>query len=272
MRENDVGHADDVFVEKDAERCRLDRLHQRGEAGDVGEQRSHLAPAADKIETVGVARKPLGEIGREITRQRGMRPFRGRLPPPGLAQHLQVAERLVDRRLQVGEIDRLGQKIEGAAVHRGANVGHIAIGRDDNGRKPFLGLLKLLQQRQAVHARHVDVGHHHVDIAVRLDCGERLDPVPGEQEADRSVADLAAESLQDKRFQIRLVVDDEDARGHAAHPSRASISPLQHRKIDRLGQQRRGAVFKRLALRFHVAIGRDHDDRHVGAGGPGLWQ
>ena len=54
---------------------------------------------------------------------------------------------------------------------------------------------------------------------------QRLHPVAGEQEADVAVADLPAELLQDQRFEVRLVVDDEDARRHAASPSRVSISP-----------------------------------------------
>ena len=39
-----------------------------------------------------------------------------------------------------------------------------------------------------------------------------------EHEADRAVADLAAEFLQDERLEVGLVVDDEDARRHAADP------------------------------------------------------
>ena len=51
-----------------------------------------------------------------------------------------------------------------------------------------------------------------------------FDAVAGEQEADGAVADLAAELLQDERLEVRLVVDDEDLRGHAARPTRVSIS------------------------------------------------
>ena len=72
-------------------------------------------------------------------------------------------------------------------------------------------LLQLLQQRQPVHPRHVDVGHHHVDVAVLLEQLQRLDAVAREQEADEPVADLPAEFLQDQRLEVRLVVDDEDA-------------------------------------------------------------
>ena len=223
--ENDVRHAGEIVVEQLAEHARLDRFDERGEAGDVGEKSGDLAALPGEADPVRIAREPLREVGREVARQRSMRPLCRRLPAPRLAQDLEVSKRLGDRRLEVGEVDRLGQEIEGAAVHRRADVGHVAIGGDDDGRKLLLGLLQLLQQRQAVHARHVDVAHHHVDVGVRFDERERLEPVMREQEAHGAVADLAAEFLHDERFEVRLVVDDEDARGHAAIPSRASISP-----------------------------------------------
>ena len=37
MGEDDIGHAGQVFVEQRPEHARLQRLHQRGETGDVGE-------------------------------------------------------------------------------------------------------------------------------------------------------------------------------------------------------------------------------------------
>ena len=132
VREDDVGHADQIVVEERAERARLDRLDQRGEAGDVGEERRDLAALPGKVEPVGVAGEPLGEVGREVARQRRVRPLGRHLPPPRLAQHLEMPQRLGDRRLEVGEVDRLGEEIEGAAVHRGADVGHVAVGRDDD--------------------------------------------------------------------------------------------------------------------------------------------
>ena len=131
----------------------------------------------------------------------------------------------------------------------------------------LVALLQLLQQRQAVHARHVDVAHHHVDVAVGVEHGQRLQPVTGEQEAQRAVADLAAEFLDDQRLEVGLVVDHEDRGGHAASPSRASISLAKRREVDRLGQQRLGAALQRLALGLGVAIGGDHDDGHVGPRG-----
>ena len=88
----------------------------------------------------------------------------------------------------------------------------------------LLVLLQLLQQRQPVHPRHIDVGHHQVDVAVRLQHGQGFDAVAGEQKADRSVADLVPELLQDESLQVRLVVDDQDPCGHAARSTRVSIS------------------------------------------------
>ena len=61
-------------------------------------------------------------------------------------------------------------------------------------------------------------------MRVLLDRGQRLDAVMGEYERHRAVADLAAEFLQHQSLEIGLVIDDEDGRGHAACPSRLSIS------------------------------------------------
>src|SRR6266446_1748836 len=63
-----------------------------------------------------------------------------------LAHHLDMTNGLVDGHFEIAEIDRLGQKIERAAVHRDADVAHVAIGGDDDGRFLVLGLLQFLQQ------------------------------------------------------------------------------------------------------------------------------
>src|SRR5713226_8447768 len=47
-----------------------------------------------------------------------------------LAHHLDMTDGLVDRGFEIGKINRLGQEIERAAVHRGADIAHIAIGGD----------------------------------------------------------------------------------------------------------------------------------------------
>ena len=141
-----------------------------------------------------------------------------------LAHHLDVADGLVDGHFEIAEIDRLGQKIERASIHRGTDVAHVAIGGNDDGRLPVLGLLQFLQQGQAVHPRHVDVGNHHVDMRMIRDRLQRLDSIMGEYERHRAIANLLAEFLQDQSLEIGLVIDNEDGCGHAACPRRASIS------------------------------------------------
>ena len=103
VRKDDIRHAGQIFVEDLAEHAWLERLDEAGEAGDVGEQRRDLAAPAGKVDPVGIAGEPLGEVGREVARQRRMRPLRRRLPPPRLAQDLEMAQRLGDRRFEIGE-------------------------------------------------------------------------------------------------------------------------------------------------------------------------
>ncbi len=141
-----------------------------------------------------------------------------------IAHHLDMTDGLVDGQFEVAEIDRLGQEIERAAVHRGSDVAHVAIGRDDDGRLLVVGLLQPREQRQPVHARHVDIGHHQVDLRMGLDRLQRLDAVAGKHEVHRAVANLLAELLQHQSLEIGLIIDDEDGRGHAAWPTRVSIS------------------------------------------------
>ena len=224
VREYEIGHAGEIVVEKRPKHVGFERLHKRGEAGNVGEQRRDLAALPAEINRVRVAGKPFSQIGREVTRKRGMRPLGLRLPPPRLAQDFDMPNGLGDRRFEVEKIDGLGQEIERAAVHRGADIGHVAIGRDDDGRELFLVLLQLLEQRQPVHPRHIDVGNHHIDVAVGLQHSQGLDAVAGEQKADGPVANLVPELLLDERLQVRLVVDNQDSCGHAVRSTRVSIS------------------------------------------------
>ena len=183
MREDDVGHRAEIFVEHLAQHRGVETFDEGREAGDVGEQRRDLAALAAEIERRGIAGEARGEIGREIARQRRVGALGRRLPTLGFAQHLDMADRLFNRGLEIGEVDRLRQEIEGPAIHRGADIGHVAIGRDDHGRDFFLRLLQLGEQRQTVHARHVDVGEHEVDIAFSASARQSLDAVVREQEA-----------------------------------------------------------------------------------------
>ena len=140
-----------------------------------------------------------------------------------------MGDRLADGRLEIGEIDRLGEKVESAAVHRGADVGHVAVSRHDDGREPGRLVLQPREQGQPIHPRHVDVGHDHVEVAVLGEEGQRLDAVAREAEGDRAVLDLTAKLLPDEILEIGLVVDDEDFRGHAAPIASSSRRPISPR-------------------------------------------
>jgi hypothetical protein len=74
-----------------------------------------------------------------------------------LAHHLDVTDGLLDRQFEIGEINWLGQEVERATIHRDADIAHVAIGGDNDGRFLVVSFLQLLQQREAVHPRHVDV-------------------------------------------------------------------------------------------------------------------
>src|ERR1700676_3741160 len=163
------------------------------------------------------------------------------------AHHLDVAHSLFDGHFEIAEIDRLGQEIERPAVHRGTDVAHVAIGRNDDGRFLFFRLLQFLQQGKAVHPRHIDVGHHHVDMRMILDRGQCFQSVVGEHEGHRAVANLLAEFLQDQSLEIGLIVDEEDRGGHAACSSLVSISSRSSAKS--IGLVRSPTAPRSIALR-----------------------
>jgi len=48
-----------------------------------------------------------------------------------------------DRRFKVEKVDGLHQEIEGVSVHRGADVGDVAIGGHNDGGELIVGILKL---------------------------------------------------------------------------------------------------------------------------------
>ena len=128
MGKNDIGHAGEILIEQWSEDAWVQRFHKRGETGDVGEKRRNFAALPAEIDGISVAGQPLRQIRREVTRQRRIGPFGRRLALTRVSQELDMPERLGDRGFQVEKIDRLGHEIERAAVHRGADIGHVAIG------------------------------------------------------------------------------------------------------------------------------------------------
>ena len=99
-----------------------------------------------------------------------------------LLPRLHVLQRALYRHLQVIEVEWLGNEVERTAVHRGADVLHVSVGRDDDRTEIGVQLRYLGQQRQPIHLGHVDIRDHHVDLRIAVEHIERLDPVLGEDE------------------------------------------------------------------------------------------
>jgi hypothetical protein len=114
--------------------------------------------------------------------------------------------------LEVDEIDRLGDEVEGAAVHRGAQIGHVAIGRDDDRTHLVAVLAQPRENRQTVHHRHVDVAQYQIDVRLGGQHLERFLAVPGEAESKLALANLLAEAMCQQQLEIGLVVNGEDFR------------------------------------------------------------
>ena len=182
------------------------RLGERGEADDIGEQHRDVL-AAHRSQRLVLPGEQLDDVGREIARQVVAHALRLVALAANFAQARDLVERLADRQLEVGEVDRLGDEVERAAVHRDSDVGHVAVGRNDHraqvGRKPG-------EQRQSVHHGHVDVGEHELDPGIGRYQAQRLGAVARKLKFVFAGPDLAAKALADQLFEIRLVVDSEN--------------------------------------------------------------
>ena len=121
----------------------------------------------------------------------------------------QVLQRARDGELQVVEVNRLGDKVEGSPIHGRAYVLHIAIGRDDHRADIGLDLGDLLDQRESVHLGHVDVGEHQVYVRLFLEPVEGFQAILGKDELVEAGANIPTHSLKHEPFQIRLVVDNQ---------------------------------------------------------------
>ena len=152
-----------------------------------------------------------------------------------LAHDPGVPEGLVDRGLEVVEVDRLGHEVERAPVHRDADVVHVAVGGDHH--RPDLGihLAERIEEGKAVEPRHVDVGEDHLELGVLREPLQGLEPVLGEGELELAAPDAATELLADEDLEIGLVVDDEDLRRPSVHLVRGDPVRVRHGKPSDFG-------------------------------------
>ena len=125
-----------------------------------------------------------------------------------------LAQGLIERGIEVVKVDRLGDKVEGPPVHGGADVGHIAVGRDNDDPEEAIQPSDVVEQRQAVHARHVDVRQHYIDGGFGLEIVESLDAVSGEGKDQFAAANTLPKLLADQKLQVRFIIDDQDGGRH----------------------------------------------------------
>ena len=139
----------------------------------------------------------------------------------------------MDGDFEVVEVDGLGYEVEGAPIHRGADVVHVAVCGDDDGADFGAHAFQLAQQRQAVHDGHVDVRQDESDVGIFMQLGQGFFAVVGEDEVDLALADEAAELLADEQFQVFLVVYHEEAggqgRSQGQSPFKACLAAWQER-------------------------------------------
>ena len=135
----------------------------------------------------------------------------------GRAHHLaelrHVPERLGEGGLEVLEVERLDEEVEGPAVHRHADVAHVAVGGDHDDLDERIDLAHPRQEGEPVHPRHVDVGEHDIGVRVLAQLLQGVLAVGGEDELVDGLADVLAEALLHQQRHVRLVIDDEDLRG-----------------------------------------------------------
>ena len=103
----------------------------------------------------------------------------------------------------------LVRKVEGAAVHRFADVSHIAVRRHDDHADQRVDLGDVAEQRQAIHRRHVDIRQHDIDVGIAGQLLNGHQPVFREQELVLSAANLQAKALADQHRYIGLVIHDQ---------------------------------------------------------------
>ena len=118
---------------------------------------------------------------------------------------------------QLGEAERLGHVVVGAALERGDRVGdRVARGEDDDRELRALGP-ELVEHLEAVDPGQADVEHHQVELAAE----GVVEPLPSVGDRGGAVA-VGRKSLRDERRDARLVLDDQDA-GHRLNSS-SSVS------------------------------------------------
>ncbi len=206
-------------------------------ARDVADGEPHQ-PVADREEIVEVAPDRargqhfridlVARILRKFTRQNALLDAAGDaqlavqreqlfLMAERLADGVELGARLGQGLLEILEIDGLGQKIKGAAVHGGSDILHIVVGRDDDGAQQPVEFADARQQREPIHHGHVDVAEDDFEGGIGAQLVERVLAVRGKHEFQIAFADTVTKLLQDQRFQVGLVIDKKNFQRHGVN-------------------------------------------------------
>ena len=129
------------------------------------------------------------------------------------------------------EIDRLGDKIECAPVHRYPDVLHIPVSGDNHRLEDAVEPGELAKQRQPVHHRHIDIAQDDIDGWVLIQDLQRLLAITSEHQLKGPFPHLTTKFLAHQDFQIGLVIDHQDLhRRCVRHVPRASRCKTSRRK------------------------------------------
>ena len=126
--------------------------------------------------------------------------------PPRLLEQARLLHRALDDRGERLGVERLGEVVLGALLHGLDGARDRAERRHDHEDRARRGGLRLLHERDAVEAGHLQVGEDDVGVEL-LELAERLEAVG--RRLGRVA--LVAEDLAQRGARVRLVVHDEDA-------------------------------------------------------------
>ena len=148
-------------------------------------------------------------------RRRGPRPGAGRLPAKRSSLSALALVDLADRGGQLVRAERLDQELARAGEHRPAQVVGLALDAHHDDRRARRAERQLLGRGDAVHARHVDVEQHDVELLL---VGQAEHFLARAEAADDLDVRLEAEQLGEVVARLGDVVDDDDLDllGHVA--------------------------------------------------------
>lgn len=130
-----------------------------------------------------------------------------------LLQAADFVQRVLNGLVQHHNVDGFRDEINRANVHRLPDVGHIIIGRHDNGFERFEAVIRIgvlmnnVQHLQAIHPGHLDIHHHHVNVGMGVQDPQALLAIPSKQKPIGSGSDRLSELQREHGFGIRFVVN-----------------------------------------------------------------